>query len=30
VIVSLAGGGAEVRGFRIRDMEVSEEPIEVG
>jgi [CysO sulfur-carrier protein]-S-L-cysteine hydrolase len=30
VIVSLAGGGAEVRGFRIRDMEVSEEPIDVG
>jgi proteasome lid subunit RPN8/RPN11 len=29
VIVSLAGGGADVRGFRIRDMDVTEEPIEI-
>jgi proteasome lid subunit RPN8/RPN11 len=29
VIVSLAGGGAEVRGFRIRDMGVVEEPLEI-
>ena len=29
VIVSLAGGGADVRGFRIRDMDVTEEAIEV-
>ena len=29
VIVSLAGGAADVRGFRIRDMDVTEEPIEI-
>ena len=29
VIVSLAGGGADVRGFRIRDMEVTEEPLQI-
>ena len=29
VIVSLAGGGADVRGFRIRDMDVTEEPLEI-
>jgi hypothetical protein len=28
VIVSLAGGGAEMKGFRIADMAVTEEPIE--
>ena len=28
VIVSLAGGDADVRGFRIRDMDVAEEPLE--
>jgi [CysO sulfur-carrier protein]-S-L-cysteine hydrolase len=28
VIVSLAGGAADVRGFRIRDMDVTEEPLE--
>jgi proteasome lid subunit RPN8/RPN11 len=27
VIVSLAGGDADVRGFRIRDMDVAEEPL---
>ena len=27
VIVSLAGGEADVRGFRIRDMDVAEEPL---
>jgi proteasome lid subunit RPN8/RPN11 len=30
VIVSLAGGGAEVKGYRIVDMEISEEPLELG
>ena len=30
VIVSLAGGGADVRGFHIRDMDVTEVPIEIG
>jgi [CysO sulfur-carrier protein]-S-L-cysteine hydrolase len=29
VIVSLAGGEADVRGFRIRDMDVAEEPLEI-
>ena len=29
MIVSLAGGGADVRGFRIRDMDVAEEPLEI-
>ena len=29
VIVSLAGGGAELRGFRIADTAVDEEPIEL-
>ncbi len=29
VIVSLAGAEAEVRGFRIQDMAVTEEPIEI-
>ena len=29
VIVSLAGGGAEVRGYRIVEMAIDEEPIEV-
>jgi [CysO sulfur-carrier protein]-S-L-cysteine hydrolase len=29
VIVSLAGGGADVRGFQIRDMAVTEVPIEI-
>ncbi|MDX6594325.1 MAG: [CysO sulfur-carrier protein]-S-L-cysteine hydrolase [Gaiellales bacterium] len=29
VIVSLAGGGAEMKGFRIDDMAVTEEPIEI-
>jgi proteasome lid subunit RPN8/RPN11 len=29
VIVSLAGGGADVRGFHIREMAVTEEPIEI-
>jgi [CysO sulfur-carrier protein]-S-L-cysteine hydrolase len=29
VIVSLAGGGADVRGFQIRDMGVTEVPIEI-
>ena len=29
VIVSLAGGGADVRGYRIADMEISEEPLEI-
>jgi [CysO sulfur-carrier protein]-S-L-cysteine hydrolase len=29
VIVSLAGGGAELRGFTIADMAVAEEPIQV-
>jgi [CysO sulfur-carrier protein]-S-L-cysteine hydrolase len=28
VIVSLAGGDADVRGYRIRDMDVAEEPLE--
>ena len=28
VIVSLAGGDADVRGFRIRDLAVAEEPLE--
>ena len=30
VIVSLAGGGADVKGYRIVDMEISEEPLELG
>jgi [CysO sulfur-carrier protein]-S-L-cysteine hydrolase len=30
VIVSLAGGDADVRGFHIRDMDVTEVPIEIG
>jgi proteasome lid subunit RPN8/RPN11 len=29
VIVSLAGGGAELRGFRIAEMAIAEEPIEL-
>jgi proteasome lid subunit RPN8/RPN11 len=29
VIVSLAGGGAELRGYRIADMEITEEPLEI-
>lgn len=29
VIVSLAGGGADVRAFHIRDMDVTEVPIEI-
>jgi [CysO sulfur-carrier protein]-S-L-cysteine hydrolase len=28
VIVSLAGGDVDVRGFRIRDMDIAEEPLE--
>jgi proteasome lid subunit RPN8/RPN11 len=30
VIVSLAGGGADVKGYRIVDMGISEEPLELG
>jgi proteasome lid subunit RPN8/RPN11 len=30
VIVSLAGGGADVKGYRIADMEISEVPLELG
>jgi [CysO sulfur-carrier protein]-S-L-cysteine hydrolase len=29
VIASLAGGGAELRGYRIADMEITEEPLEI-
>ena len=29
VIVSLAGGGADIKGYRIADMEISEEPLEI-
>ena len=30
VIVSLAGGGADLKGYRIVDMEISEEQLELG
>jgi hypothetical protein len=29
VIVSLAGGGADMRGYRIRDMAVTEEALRI-